>query len=250
AFVAMLGTPAVGNHGGSASSPLAVLASRTDAVVTLTGAQLPAWSRLAATGAPKNYPSGAAPGPRTAHNGTLVVPPDTRSGVDPSQVVAYRWDAKAAKFVEVPVQVDQRFPYFLANPDSDFGLYSGTDTELTYQWETEAWKMTAGACTKQYPSGVGVTADPVPTLDDDDEVAFMAADTGPRAPAHHAPPKGTSSWQGREITVIDPLRASSTYAYLFLRPGGSRFNRSNGYVRYERNANADQWIDRDTFVKG
>jgi len=228
----------------------AILPNRADAVVTLTGAQLPAWSRLAATGTPAPYPSGAATGPRSAHNGTLVVPPDVRTGVEPDQVVAYRWDTKSAKFVEIPVQVDQRFPNFLANPDSDFGLYSGTDTELTYQWDTESWKMTAGACTRQYPAGVGVTKDPVATFDDDDEVVLMASDTGPKAPSKQPRPKGTTSWQGREITVVDPLRASSTYAYLFLRPGGSRFNRSNGYVHYERLSNADEWIDRDTFAKG
>jgi hypothetical protein len=123
-----------------------VLPSRTDAVVTLTGAQLPAWSRLAATGTPHTYPSGAATGERSAHNGTLVIPTDTRPGAPVDDIVAYRWDPKAARFVEVPVQVDQKFPYFLANPNSNFGLYSGTDTELTYQWDTEAWKMTAGVC--------------------------------------------------------------------------------------------------------
>lgn len=91
--------------------------------MTLTGAQLPAWSRLAATGTPKTYPSGAKTGSRSAHNGVLVVPPDARPGVGPSEVAANRWDAVEAQFVEIPVQVDQRFPNFLANPDSDFGIY-------------------------------------------------------------------------------------------------------------------------------
>jgi hypothetical protein len=228
----------------------AILPTRADAVVTLAGAQLPAWSRLAATGAPKTYPSGAITGERSAHNGTLVVPPDLRTGVDPAQIAAYRWDHKAARFVEIPVQVDQRFPNFLANPNSDFGIYSGTDTELTYQWDTESWKMTGGACTKQYPPGVGVTKDPVPTLDDDDEVVLMASDTGGRAPGHQPHPAGTLKGDGRQIAVTDPLRGTSTFAYLFLRPGGSHFTRSNGYVHYERDANADQWVDRDTFAKG
>jgi hypothetical protein len=227
-----------------------VLPSRADAMVSITGQQLPAWSRLAATGKPRQYPSGASKGPRSAHNGLLFVPPDTRSGVEPSEIAAYRWDAKLAKFVEVPVQVDQRFPNFLANPPSDFALYSGTDTELTYQWDTEAWKMTAGACTKQYPAGVHAAKDPVPTLDDDDEVVFMASDTGPRAPRHHAPPAGARGWRGREVSVLDPLRDTTKYVYLFLRRGGSHFSAANGYVHYQRNADADQWIDENTFAKG
>jgi hypothetical protein len=245
-LLAPVGVRQATNESGGA----AVLPSRADAVVTLTGAQLPAWSRLAATGAPKRYPSGATTDARSAHNGTLAVPPDVRTGVDPAQVVAYRWNAKAQRFVEIPVQVDQRFPNFLANPNSDFGIYSGTDTELTYQWDTESWKMTAGACSKQYPPGIGVTADPVPTLDDDDEITLMASDAGPRAPYHQAHPRGTSTAIGRQIAITDPLRATTTYAYLFLRPGGSRFNRTNGYVHYARAANADQWIDRDSFAKG
>ena len=227
-----------------------LLPSRADAVVTLTGAQLPAWSRLAATGKPKQYPSGAMSGPRSAHNGLLVVPPDARHGVPVDQIVAYRWDAAGRRFAEVPVQADQRFPYFLANPDSDFGIYSGTDTELTYQWDTEAWKMTAGECTKAYPNGARAARDPVPTLDDDDEIVFMASDAGGRAPQHHAAPVGVNSWRGREVAVRDPVHRTTRYLYLFLRPGGGHFSKGNGYVRYERHADADQWIDRDSFVKG
>ncbi len=45
------------------------------------------------------------------------------------QIGAYRWDGQ--RFVEVPVQVDERFPYFLANGQSSFSTYSGTDEELT-----------------------------------------------------------------------------------------------------------------------
>ena len=125
-----------------AAGPADLLPTRATAPVVLTGAQLPQWSRLAATGTPNPYPSGALQGERSAHNGTIVVPPDARTGVDAAKVAAYKWDG--AKFVEVPVQVDQRFPYFLANPNSDFGIYSGTDTELTYQWDVESWKKTGG----------------------------------------------------------------------------------------------------------
>ena len=36
------------------------------------------------------------------------------------------------------MQVDERFPYFLANANSDFAVYSGTDQELTYAWDIES----------------------------------------------------------------------------------------------------------------
>src|SRR3954452_16830730 len=92
-----------------------VHAARGSAPIVITGAQLPQWSRLPAEGVAQPYPSGATTtgdGRRTAHNGTLVIPRDVRKGVNPDQIAAYRW---YGGWQEVPVQVDQRFPYFLAN---------------------------------------------------------------------------------------------------------------------------------------
>ena len=43
--------------------------------------------------------------------------------------------------------------YFLANGRSSFSVYSGTDQELTYQWDVESWKKTAGTCTTAYAPG-------------------------------------------------------------------------------------------------
>jgi hypothetical protein len=232
------------------ATPLdAVLPDRKTAAVVLTGAQLPTWSRTAATGTQKPWPSGALDTTRDAHNGDYVVPHDDRTGVDPTEVVAYRWDTAAGRFVEIPVQVDQRFPYFLANGRSDFGIYSGTDTELTYQWDTESWKMTGGVCEREYLPSDGPMVDPVPTVDDDDEIVFMASDAGPQAPAGAYGPSGTKT-ERQEVAVTDPLSGATGYAYLFLRPTGSGFDAGNGYVHYERAADADQWIDKGSFPSG
>jgi hypothetical protein len=229
---------------GSAQAGVAPVAREAEPVV-LTGAQLPAWSRLPAEGTALPWPSGALDGVRDAHHGTLVVPPDVRTGVDPAQVVAYKWQPHAGKFNEIPVQVDQRFPYFLANANSDFAMYSAVDEELTYQWDTERWKMTAGSCTTAFPLGDTTTADPVATLDDDDEVVFMADDAGPRAPAGAARPRDTTG-DRQEIALADPLDPTrKTYVYLFLKATGPD---ADGYVSYTRDANADQWIDRDSFA--
>ena len=230
----------------TAVGPEDVLPTRATAPVVLTGAHVPSWSRLAATGTPNPWPSGALDGVRDAHNGTIVVPPDARTGVEPETVAAYRWDASGGRFLEIPVQVDQRFPHFLANGRSDFGPYSGTDTELTYQWDTESWRMTAGECRREYVPGDGPMADPVPSLDDDDEIVFMASDTGPPAPAGVLGPVGTGA-ERQEVAVADPVRGTVTYAYLFLRDGGSRYTADDGYVRYERHVDADEWIDRESF---
>ncbi|MCU1590786.1 MAG: S-layer y protein, partial [Frankiales bacterium] len=273
------------------SSPF--VASRADAPVVLTGAQIPQWSGPAADGVAAPYPSGSlkadgGDGVRSAHNGTMVIPPAT--GVDPDQVSAWKWNGTA--WAEVPVQVDQKFPYFLANGHSDFAFYSGTDKELTYAWAPdkhatgeEAWKKIFGDCSARYASTDPVTQaadittasktssaaplpayspaagetpadythamqDPVPTLDNDDEIAFQAGDAGGQAPAAQAAPAGTTAGSGQTVAVADPTSGAIGYVYLFLKPGGSSFDASNGYVKMTRDANADQWMDRDVFKSG
>src|SRR3954447_25914191 len=251
-----------------------VHAARGSAPIVITGAQLPQWSRLPAEGVAKPYPSGATTtgdGVRTAHNGTIVVPRDARPGVNPDNVTAFRW---SGKWQEVPVQVDQRFPYFLANGRSSFSTYSGTDEDLAYAWAPdshdtgeEAWKKIFGDCAARYANstdtldhavaGLGpqetdasyrsAMQDPVPTLDDDDEIALMARDAGGRAPSGAAAPAHTQ--QGQILTVTDPLDGAVSYIYLFVRSGGSRFTAGNSpYVRMSRDANADEWIDRGSFA--
>jgi len=231
----------------SSAHPDAVDAAREVEAVVITGADVPAWSRLPAQAIPNPWPAGALDEVRDAHHGTVVVPPDARAGVAVDEIVAFAWDDAIAAWHEIPVQVDQRFPYHLANANSDFGLYSGTDTELTYQWDTESWKKTAGECTTEYPPGDGPVADPVSTLDDDDEIAFMASDAGSPAPPDATAPPDTTG-VGMEVTIADPLHGEDTRSVtLYRRSGGSAFDATNGYVRYVRDADADQWIDRFSF---
>ncbi|MEX0874836.1 MAG: hypothetical protein WD646_09630 [Actinomycetota bacterium] len=214
--------------------------------VVLTGLNIPSWSRLPAVGAPSTWPQGATDDVRDAHLGTLVVPPDVRAGVVPSDIVAFRWDG--SDFVEIRVQVDERFPYFFANAKSDFGIYSAVDEELTYAWDVESWKKTAGECRASYPPGMSAMPDPVPGLDNDDEIVFMASDAGAQAPQDASDPLLASD--RREVNLVDPLAPTvRRYVYLFLRNGGSSFDSSNGYVRYQRDSDADEWIDRYSFPR-
>jgi hypothetical protein len=239
AVLAALLAPAANSSPPTALVPVA----RKVEPVVLTGAQLPTWSRLPATGTALPWPSGFLDGVRDAHHGTIAVPPDVRTGVDPADLVAYKWNAGSASWAEVPVQVDERFPYFLANANSEFAMYSAVDEELTYAWDTERWKMTAGTCFTAFPAGASTMADPVPTLDDDDEIAFMADDAGARAPALSRPTGTTGERQ--EIALVDPLHPTKKrFVYLFLKTTGAT---APGYVTYTRDGNADEWIDKDTF---
>ena len=214
--------------------------------IVMTGAQLPSWSQ------PASVPVLGEPNPvagiRDAHAGTTIDPPVSPTAARPDRIAAFRWTGDS--WDEIPVQVDERFPYFLRNDHSDFGIYSQTDMELTYAWDVESWKKIAGECTTEYPPGESAMADPVPTLDDDDEIAFMPDDAGERAPLEAFGPVGTDGVR-QEIAVTDPLAPGSvSYVYLFTRDGGSSFDRTNGYVRYERDANADQWVDRTFWPAG
>ncbi len=269
-----------------AKAPLPI--ARDAAPVVLTGSQLPGWSVPPATGVAQPYPSGATaeysgqlPGGfavRTAHNGRIL--PSPVAGVPVDEVAAYSWTGTAWR--EVPVQVDERFPHFLANARSDFGIYSGTDQELTYSWAPtqhstgeEAWKKVfgtgAGDCNARYATSTAeVTAaiaagivtpgpqetledytkamsDPTVGIDDDDEIALQVRDAGRQAPAGTPPPVGASS--GQAVALVDPLDPSTTrYTYLFRKAGGSAFTAATSEVQMTRTADADRWLDRGSFA--
>ncbi len=264
---------------------LQALSARRDVeAVVLTGAQLSAWSVPAAFGTPNPYPSGAlldqCPDPfdaacdpileqlrnlvpnsepvRDAHNGTLLYPLaglPAPGGTPVDEIAAYAWSGDA--WHEIPVQVDERMPYFLANGNSTFSIYSGTDSELSYVWDTEAWGMTQGTCSKAYDGdaadngvneGVAVpTPDPIAGLDADDEIVFMAADAGELAPVGSTPDGVDGA--GQQVALVDPLDPSTQrFVYLFRKAGGSSFRDRQTYVRYARAADADEWIDRRRFA--
>ena len=251
-----------------AAAQTVVSVNRGVEAVVMSGSQFPSWSRLEAQGLGSNA---FAPGEdtiRDAHHG-LVEPgedPSNRDGVPVEEVTAFRWDGRDWK--EVPVQVDQRFPYFLVNNRSDFGIYSRVDEELTYQWDIESWKKVAGQCNAEYPppdqdpSGRKgyPTKDPVESLDDDDQISFYASDAGQRAPADARAPQGavltpTTFTQPefkprQEVELVDPTNPAGPkkYLYLFLTANGPSFDATNGYVKYQRDANADQWIDKQSFT--
>ena len=291
-----IAVPAAALSGSStpaAGGPLAV--ARDAAPVVLTGAQIPQWAAPAAEGLAKPYPSGtnqeggsSEPAGfydpvRTAHNGTIEVPPTppTVTPVDPSQVAAYSWTGSGWK--QIPVQVDQRFPYFLANGHSAFSFYSGTDEELTYAWANnpndthdvgeESWKKMFGDCTSRFAANVDeVNAaikagwlslgpqetaqdylssmqDPQPLFDTDDELSFMAGDAGSQAPSGTALPPGASN--GQVVTISDPLDPTTVrYVYLVTQPGGSSFDAKTGYVSMKRDSDSLNWLDKDSFAKG
>src|SRR3954454_5043585 len=176
-------------------------------------------------------------------------------GTPVDRLLGYRWDAKASKFVQIPFQVDEVFTRYLENSASGFAFYSGDDQHTTYAFDREGWRYTdsdpSNPCVaipfaerdaNGNVSRPQTTLDPVKGLDDNDELAFMAADAGPVAPDGAALPKGIED--ARRVSVVDPLTQETKYAYV-MRAGAkgpkSEFTASNGYVHYARDANADYY---------
>jgi hypothetical protein len=215
---------------GGARAALPLPAQRTAAPVVLTGKQLPALS------APAPMPVRVLFNSST--NDAEVTPPDSSHGanvpVDSIAVFAYRDGA----FTEIPSQVDERFWRYLSNPGGENGTYSGFDPELTYVFDEEGYRKTAGECYATFPAGAPITTpDDVPGFDDNDEVAFMARDAGAKAPSGAGLP-GTLK---NEVTIADPLTGTASYVYVVSAPGRAH-TFGAGYVHYARDAYADRYI--------
>ena len=172
-----------------------------------------------------------------------------RTGVPVERLLGYRWSG--SDFEQIPLQVDERFTRYLSNNASGFAFYSGVDQYVTYAFDREGYRFTdndpADPCRPIARSdprygGERIVAepDPLPGLDDNDEIAFMVRSTGIQAPADAVLPSGIESAQ--EVVVADPSDPGQLrYAYVMLAGEDGptpAFNASNGFVRYQPDANA------------
>lgn len=241
ALVAGLAVPLTSHAAlGPLPDPTVAAARDTEAVV-MHGSDFPGWAapgnvtaKLPATDLSCIEPAGM----DCAHNHYATPEVDTGaaagSGPDVTRITGWRWNGRG--FVEVPFQVDEVFTRYLDNSASGFAVYSGEDQHTTYAFDREGFRWTRGTCVAQPDSPVA--KDPVPGLDTDDELAFMAADTGGRAPSTALRPHGTTAVQ--EVSVLDPLTQRTGYLYVMLGRKAS-FTAANGYVHYQRDPDADRF---------
>jgi hypothetical protein len=231
------------------AAPAAAAPARDTEPVVLTGADLPpGWAVPADTTARLPLMDLVAPAD-DPHNHyadpDASTAPLTPSGTATDRLLGFRWDAATSGFVQVPFQVDERFTRYLDNTASGFSPYSGEDQHTTYAYDREGFRFwndgpADDPCRAQAASPPA--KDPVAGLDTDDELAFMAADAGPRAPTVARPPAGIEAWT--EVRLGEPSQANAPAGFLYIMraaPGGPRpaFDASDGYVRYARDANAD-----------
>jgi hypothetical protein len=222
--------------------------ARASEPVVLKGSQLGSWS------APANQTAKvpltdvfscglAADRDTCAHN--HYEPPEVDTGdklgkgTPVGTLAGWRWNGQ--RFVQIPFQVDEVFTRYLDNSASGFAAYSGDDQHTTYAYDREGWRYTESdpdnPCVAVPKDGVKTTPDPVPGLDANDELSFMASDAGPRAPAGAAAPAGIDTGGIKEIAVGDGY----VYVTKGVRPA---FNGSNGYVHYKRDAPKANWFEK------
>jgi hypothetical protein len=229
--------------------------------VVLTGSQFPDWSAGAEISAklpgtpPTETSCPADDSDGLKHNCSAkpeVFVPPPRPGVNVDDLIGYRW-VDGRGFVQIPFQVDQKFNRYISNFASNctaagpfcvgFGAYAGTDQQPSYAFDRDIYKYTAGECTAE-PTG-GPEQDPIPGLDDNDEMAFLVKDAGAQAPAGATPPPGIT--QMREVRIDDPSQLPGTppvYAYVGLSDGSVHraYDASNGYMRYVRDTDSFRYL--------
>ncbi len=258
--LAPLDAPAVG-----VPDPTATAGHDSDPII-LTGRDFTTWSARSnftfklpltdlADCAPGIDPSGFGDGlgflttpDDCAHNNYVEPELDTQrhapqEGTPIARLLGYHWDAASGRFEQIPFQVDEVFTRYLDNSASGFAPYSGQDQHTTYAFEREGFRYRDedpdNPCIAEPESDV--MEDPVKGLDDNDELAFMAKDAGPAAPADAVLPDGLD--EARAVRIVDPRDPGTTsFVYVMKAAAGgpeAKFDKTNGYVDYERDANAD-----------
>ena len=162
-------------------------------------------------------------------------------GVPVDQLLGYRWNSDSGRFEQIPFQVDEMFVRYLSNDESGFSFYSETDQHTSYAFDREGFRWQdsdpSNPCLAQPSSPVA--EDPVPGLDTDDELVFMARDASVRAPEDATLPQGIE--ESYEVVVADPNNQQASFVYVMKATSNDidEFDETNGYVRYERDADSN-----------
>ncbi len=148
-------------------------------------------------------------------------------GSAPANLAAYRYKpargrhAKRGRWVALPVQADERAVV-------DFGAPSGAPGVQGTVYGTAP----IGATVLQYTDpNTFVGPDPDPTIDGNDEVVFMAADAGMRAPVRSKRPRGTVGAGATRVLLQDPDSSAKAWVYLFQKKGPA--SQPADYVTYD-----------------
>lgn len=151
------------------------------------------------------------------------------AGRSPASATAFAWTGRAWR--RVPVQVDERAVVDLRRVYDNTSVAAG-QTILTY----------TDPATLAGP-------DPDPSIDADDEIVFMAADAGRRAPRAAGVPPGMRGATAAEVRVRDPLDGAKGSVYIFA-PSKAPAGAPEPYVRYRFGLLAGPYPAKYGFQRG
>ncbi len=148
-------------------------------------------------------------------------------GTAPDSLVAFRYEDG---WIQIPIQVDERdmrsygeiYNFFL-NGFMGQGIH-----ELVAEFYTDP------------NTYMGPDTDPM--LDDNDEVVFMARDTGNIASAI-ADPLGVIAGSRAEVRVSDPLDGTTGFVYLFQSAGGLDPSAGQSYFDYQFKLQSGNYLE-------
>jgi len=150
-------------------------------------------------------------------------------GTAPDSLVAFRYEGG---WVQIPIQVDERDVRSygeIYNFLISFGLGSrGSLHPFFDEFYTDP--------------GTYMGPDTDPMLDDNDEVVFMARDTGNIASAI-ADPLGVIAGSRAEVRVSDPLDGTTGFVYLFQSAGGLDPSAGQSYFDYQFKLQSGNYLE-------
>jgi len=134
------------------------------------------------------------------------------NGVAVDRIVGFRF---LGSWEQIPIQIDER---------------KYVDFEVVYSRQPSGYGATVYT-----DAGTHVGPDTDPTLDPDDEIVFMAKDTGDTMPLSAECPEGVLAESLIEIEIGDPLDETTCYVYIFESDGSLASDAGQDYVSYEFN---------------
>jgi len=150
-------------------------------------------------------------------------------GLMPRKLVAFKYESG---WVQIPLQVDER-------TEVDVGLVrDDPPTGLKVLDYADA--------------GTLVGPDPDPTFDADDELVFMAGDTGGEAPGTTGRPAGVlpSPAPALQAVLTDPDTGTSSYAYVFVSDGSLDPSAGQKDVIYDFHLLSGSYLNAYNFHEG
>ena len=169
-------------------------------------------------------------------------------GGDPMHVVGFAWDGTT--WHQVPVQVDERDlvnPGLIYHrPSNVWPVLSGTTTPYTMLVYTPPAHLTAG-----YTSSATYTpSDSNPTFDGNDELSFLANDSGKQAGDGVTAPAGVDASTREEVKATDPLTNGAGVGYVYLFHSATLTGGSAGTTGVNYTFSLDSGDYRATYQMG